>query len=159
MKTIVTETNPVENVCDYREIFADRLKELIEINEITVKHLAEKTCITGSGIYGYLSKLHAPNLKGAIKVSDYFQCPLDFLFGFCDEYQRKTRKIVASVSERVHTAIDKSGKTRYRLARELNVADRQFSRWYHGKTEPSLFSLVSMAKILGCPIEYLAGRE
>lgn len=159
MKTIEIEADSIGNVSDYRDIFADRLKELIEINEVTVKSLAEKTGITGSGIYGYLSKLHAPNLKGAIKISDYFQCPLDFLFGLCDEYQRKTRKIVATVSERVHTAIDESGKTRYRLARELKVADRQFSRWYHGKTEPSLFSLVSMAKIMNCTLEYLAGRE
>lgn len=149
----------VENSTDYRKIFADRLRELLEIHEESIKNLSQKTGVTGSGIYGYLSELHVPNLENAIKISDYFECPLDFFFGLCDKYNSGKRKVVASVSQRVRSAIEQSGKTRYRLARELNVADRQVSRWFHGKTEPTLFTLVSMAKLFECTLEYLAGRE
>lgn len=148
-----------ESFLEHIHAFAERLNELIIIHGETVKSLCEKTGISDSSMYGYLNGQHIPDTEFAIKIADCFLCPLDYLFGFCEDFKPKQRNIVATVSERVKSAIDRSGKTRYRIARETGFDQSRLHGWYHGKTTPALYFLVALVEPLNTTLEFLAGRE
>lgn len=141
------------------EMFSDRLRELLEINSHEIKTVSENTGITCSTLYGYMNGKNVPFMKNALKICDFYQCSLDFLFGFCDEYKCKERKVVAEVCTRLKLAIDRSGKSRYMISLKTHIDQSDISQWYHGKRTPSLISLVTLAPVLKCSLEYLAGRE
>ena len=141
------------------EIFRDRLKELMEINEKTVKDISENTGISGASIYGYLSGLHLPNTEIAIRIADYFLCPLDFLFGLCNDFIQKERRIVSDITTRLKAAFDSCGKTRYRISKETRFSEGRLYRWYHGKVVPSIYNLVKLVEPLNCSLDFLVGRE
>lgn len=144
---------------EYIEAFQDRLKELMEINDKTVKDISEKTGISGASIYGYLSGQHIPDTEIAIKIADYFLCPLDYLFALCSDFVPKQRKTVSDIPSRLKIAIDSCGKTRYRISKETRFSEGRLYRWYHGKVIPSIYNLVALAEPLNCSLEFLAGRE
>lgn len=141
------------------EEFSERLRELMEITGETAMRLAEKIGIADSRIYAYLNGKCVPDLKNAILIADYFLCSLDYLFGFCDDYEKKQRITVATVYERLKAAVDGSGKSRYRIAKDANIDDQQLHFWYYGKRPPTLISLIKLVDPLNTSLEFLAGRE
>ena len=141
------------------EEFSERLSELMEINGETVKSLSQKSGIADASIYAYLKNKNIPDIKNAVLIADCFLCPLNYLFGFCDEYVKKERGVVETINTRIRLAIDNSGKTRYRIAKDANIEQQAVYRWYHGKLTPTLVSLVKLVEPLGCSLDYLAGRE
>ncbi len=138
--------------------FAERVKELMQLHRESVKSLSEATGITQSSIYGYLGGRHLPSLAGALRISDHFLCPLDFLFGFTEDYRETPRPVVADVTARLRQLIDASGMSRYRIAKESGFDQTQLLRWYHGKLTPALANLLTLAAVLGCSLDELAGR-
>ena len=139
--------------------FAERLRELMEINGESVKTLSAKTGISDSCYYEYLSDLHVPSYENALKISEFFLCPLDFLFGFCEDFKPTRKAVVSDIKTRLKAAIDESGKSRYLLSKESGIEQSQLLRWYHGDKTPTLVSLVALRKVLDCSLDFLAGRE
>lgn len=74
---------------DRLSYFGDRLTDLLTEKGVSKKDLSERTGIKLSRIYDYTDNLHAPSLMNAVKIADEFHCPLDFLFGFIDEFTPK----------------------------------------------------------------------
>ena len=141
------------------EDFSDHLKELMILNHDTIEKIVLATGINNSRLYDYLNNLHIPSLQNAIKIADYYQCSLDFLFGFSDSYTKKHSITVEDTCTRVKKAIDGSGKSRYEISKLTNISQQHLHRWYHGKTVPAIESLIKLAKALDCSLDYLAGRE
>lgn len=52
-----------------------------------------------------------------------------------------------------------SGKTEYRLQKDLNISRSLTYRWLSGKAIPTVDSLIALAKYFGCTVDYLLGRE
>ena len=61
--------------------FQESLKELLDDNKISRLQLAKNIGIDYSTINGYFNKNYYPQLDIAIKIANYFDCSLDYLFG------------------------------------------------------------------------------
>lgn len=144
---------------DHLAHFGDCLKDLLAENNLSLKELSDKTGIRLSRIYDFTNKLHAPSLANAVKIADLFHCPLDFLFGFIDDFTPADYRICDTVSSRVRIAMDKSKISRYQLSKATKVSQPQLLRWYHGTQVPTLVSLVTLAEHLDCSLDFLAGRD
>ena len=144
---------------NHLNFFGDSLADLLSATGTTVKELSAKTGIGLSRIYDFLSKKHIPSLENAIKIADYFECSLDFLFGFVTDYKPRTYSLRGTVCEQVKNAIDRSGMSRYQIHKRTNIDESQLLRWYSGKQTPSLVSLIALADALGISLDTLAGRE
>lgn len=140
-------------------LFGDILKDLLLENDLSIKVLSEKTGIEQSRIYDFLNKRHIPSLDNAIKIADVFNCPLDYLFGFCANFTPKKYTVNDSVNLRVKAAIDSSRLSRYKLHKLSNISQPQLHHWYQGTVTPSLASLVTLAQHLNCSLDFLAGRN
>lgn len=144
---------------DRLSYFGDCLKDMLDENNLNIKQLSELTGIKQSRLYDFINKLHAPSLANAIKIADVFHCPLDFMFGFRNDYEPKEYIQHDSVSDRVKSAMDESKITRYQLSKLTGVSQPQLLRWYHGSQIPTLVSLVTLAENLDCSLDFLAGRD
>lgn len=67
------------------EPFNDCLSELLSINNVKPAELADAIEIDVSLIYKYLRKKCVPSFANIVSIADYFNCSLDFMFGFNSE--------------------------------------------------------------------------
>lgn len=144
---------------DRLSYFGDCLKDMLDENNLNIKQLSELTGIKQSRLYDFINKLHAPSLANAVKIADVFHCPLDFMFGFRNDFEPKDYLQRGTVSDRVKAAMDESKITRYHLSKLTGVSQPQLLRWYHGSQIPTLVSLVTLAEKLDCSLDFLAGRD
>lgn len=61
--------------------FADKLKELMQENNLSQSKLSKETGISQSNIARWLACLHEPNMTNLILLAKYFKCSIDFLVG------------------------------------------------------------------------------
>jgi len=61
------------------------------------------------------------------------------------------------ITERIKKHIDYSGKTLTRIAEEIGLTCQTVSQYYHGKSFPSLESLIKLCKSLDCTYEDILG--
>lgn len=144
---------------DHLNYFSDCFQELLSENNMSIKQLSESTGIKLSRLYDFVNRLHVPSLENAIKIAEAFQCPLDFLFGFCNDFKPRDYHMNDSVSVRVKQAMDDSKISRYQLHKLTQISQPQLLRWYHGMQTPTLVSLISIAEHLNSSLDYLAGRD
>ena len=62
-----------------------------------------------------------------------------------------------SFAEWFRRAIELQGYNLYKLQRATKIHTGNFYKWIRGEREPSLDSLIRIAKILDCSIDYLVG--
>ena len=141
------------------EYFSERLNELIFEQEESVLSLSKKLETGKSTLYNYLKGATYPTLAIAVKIADFFACPLDFLFGLCHEFTPKKWEQTATANERVKRAIDESKQSRYSLSKRMNIPQPKLSLWYQGKVEPNTEHLILLAKSLGVSLDFLAGKK
>ena len=74
---------------DSKQIFAERLRKLLEEEGISQKQLAAKTQIAESSISKYLSCDAEPKLVPLVSIAKYFDVSIDYLLGVsnCKQYQ------------------------------------------------------------------------
>lgn len=61
--------------------FGDRLRELLELNNLSQKQLGEKLNIAPSTIGNYVRNIREPDHATLLVFADYFNVSVDFLLG------------------------------------------------------------------------------
>ena len=61
--------------------FGDRLRELLELNNLSQKQLGEKLNIAPSTIGNYVRNIRQPDHATLVVFADYFNVSVDFLLG------------------------------------------------------------------------------
>lgn len=140
------------------EHFCERFSDLLDEGGITLKDVADATGIKLSRLYDFKSGKHAPSLNNAVKLKELFGCTLDYMFGFTDDYIHGTPARTGDIRDRVRAAIDQSKYSRYALSAKTGIDQAQLARWYSGR-QPSLVSLVNLARHLGVSLDFLAGYD
>lgn len=59
----------------------DSLRELMEQNDVTQKHLARKLGITPAAVGNYIHNYREPDYNTLIRIADFFHVSTDFLLG------------------------------------------------------------------------------
>lgn len=52
-----------------------------------------------------------------------------------------------------------NGLTQTEIANKLNTTQQTIGRWLNGNCEPDINSLIVLADLFGCSVDYLLGRE
>ena len=140
--------------------FSENLKDLMIEHNIDAQTLAIKLGIENSSIYKYLNGI-LPLVKNAVKIADYFDCSLNFLFGL-DEMPKSTNfdsnYQPELFFERYTTLLKQQNISHYRLCKDTGVNSSSFWLWSKGSL-PKLETLIKIATYLDCSIDYLVGRS
>lgn len=62
-------------------VFAERLKDLMQENNLGIKDLSEKTKIPRATINGWTLKIASPKIDNLITLADFFCVTVDYLLG------------------------------------------------------------------------------
>ena len=64
--------------------FGERLKELRQAKGLTQRQLADVLSVSGTPVHCWESDKQEPSMTTLVKLSEYFEVSLDYLFGKSD---------------------------------------------------------------------------
>jgi len=143
---------------DYLKQFVENLSELMEEKELTYRKLSQAVGINKSTISCWKNFANTVSLKHLIALADYFQCSIDFLLGRSGTYLPFTICPPVPLSRRIREIMKEKGYTRYRFVKETRFEEGHIYKWDKGSV-PQLPTLVELADLFGCSMDYLIGRE
>ncbi len=139
----------------------ERLKELMLEKGLNPPTLAKEVNIVSNLITRYLRGEHTPQFDNLIALADYFDCSVDFLLGLT-EYPKREGQIFKKAppfSVQFRTAMKKCNVSQYALQKKTGISWSSFHKWLHGYQVPYPDSLIKMATVLECSVDFLIGRE
>lgn len=139
-------------------MFKDKLQELLDEKQLfgtklTIEaHLGSK-----SNVYKWLRGEQIPKLDNAIKLSQYFNCSLDYLFGNA-AFEELKGKIVSNFSTQLKKILKNKKITQQKLFDDLNLSSNN-SKWHKLNSNVRMDTVVKIANYLNVSIDYLVGIE
>ncbi len=145
---------------DYFKCFQDSVNELKEIREYeSLNTLSKAIGIHQTTLSKWLTGKCYPTLNYAVKLADFFDCSLDYLFGLSDDSTFTKAKSQATFLERFTELSEKSGLTDYAIAKRVKTKPGTIAKWRYRGNIPQMPKLIKLTEIFNCSLDYLAGRS
>ncbi len=145
---------------DYLKSFAERLKELMNEKNLNAPALAKEIGTNRTTVSELLRGNYFPSTEHLVAMAEYFNCSADYLLGLV-EFQPENGKYlpVKPFGERLQLCLREAHKSEYRLQKDLNISASLTYNWLHGKTLPTVHSLIELSKYFGVRVDFILGRE
>ncbi len=134
--------------------FKERLEELLLEKGISRLKLANSIGVSSTTINGYFNDGYYPQIDIALKISEFFGCSLDYLFGLSDKRTNKERNS-NSFFENLKNLME--NKIIVNVMKDLNMSENNYYRWRDGKF-PKTINLIDVARYFDVSIDYLVGK-
>lgn len=148
---------------DLIKSFAERLNDLIFYADTTPKRLSVELNHNIHDIYHWKSGSgkFLPSLKNVLMLADYFNCSIEFLLGIDEENLiPHPKKTLPNFGERLKSVLKEKGINLYRLSLETGCRNTSpYYDWINGKSSPRIDSLLRIARVLDCTVDYILGRD
>lgn len=140
----------------------DEFKEIL--NDLLIEHnlnrlqLAKQIGISFATINDYFNKNFYPRIDIAIKMCNFFNCSLDYLFGFTTnkniKYNYSSQNFNKNFIKKLDILIKDSNSSIAKTMKALNMSETNYYRWKSGKF-PKTLNLLLIAKYFNVSIDYL----
>lgn len=141
-------------------IFAERLKELMNEKKLNAPALAKEIGANRTTISELLRGNYLPSAKHLVAIAEYFNCSADYLLGLIEFSPENFKyQAVKPFSERLRLCLKETHISEYRLQKDLNISGSLTYNWLHGKTQPTVDSLIKLSRYFGLHVDYILGRE
>ncbi len=137
---------------------SENLKDLMEEVEIKAPALARLTGIDASTILTLLRGDGLPYVDTLVTLADYFKCSTDYLLGLTDRLTEENFKQRPPFAEQLTFLLNHFKVTKYRLEKQTGFSEKTVNRWHNGKTQPTVDSLIRLAKYFDCSVDFVLGR-
>lgn len=111
--------------------------------------------VPSSSLNGYFNYGYLPTMETAKKLAKYFDCSLDYLFGFDDKMKNNNKNDKPFV-ENLEFLLKQRKISVYRLMKDLKMSEYNFCRWKKGM-QPKTINIIDVAKYFDVPVDYLVG--
>ena len=141
------------------ENFSEILSDLISTKELSLRGLAKESGVSAVQYSRYL-KGQLPKVPTAVKIADYFDVSLDYLFGITDIMGKRKEFKPANLSiflERYEEALKNSKITHWQLCKCSDLNESSIRHWKSGDT-PRMDTLINISNNLSVSLDYLVGR-
>lgn len=139
--------------------FAERLKELMEDNNLIIVDLARKINMNHGNVGSFIAGNHLPTYGILVKFLYFFDCSADFILGLDEIPTEETLYPVLPFHERLRQVLREKKISGEKLKRDMHVSGSVYYNWTSGKALPTSASLIRLAEYLDCSIDYLIGRR
>lgn len=141
------------------EKFIEILNDLITDKNKSLRQIAFESNVSAIQYSKYLRGISRPTIDVVVRICDYFECSVDYLFGLIDEDNYKGDKgynLAKFVSR--YVGLLKSNKiTHWKFCKLNNLSESCLRHWKYGDV-PKIESLIIIATNLSTSIDYLIGR-
>ena len=140
--------------------FVERVRFLSNMYDYSQTDIANGTGISKNQISKYVSGIYLPTLKNALKLSKFFDCSLDYLFGIENIPNKYNAPLDEPIFELFFKRLEKltQGKSLLSICKEFNLTRNSFYEWKYKKTFPTMENLIKLALAFDVSIEFLIGR-
>ena len=137
--------------------FITLINEVLEERNKTTKNLFEDGIISENTFYKYRNRY--PNLKTLLKLANYLEVSVDYLFGLRDDNKFKPYSLEQkNLYNRIISLIESSGISQRKFSKDLNYSRVNLLRWKKG-TNPNVQSLIEIAKYFNVLLDDLLDRS
>jgi len=138
--------------------FADILKDLIDGTGMSVRQISLESGVSSVQLGRYL-KGALPILRVAIKIADYFNCSLDYLFGLTDinktnNYSEYNHELFM---ERYLKVLEDNNISHFKFCQFAGLSESTLRHWRYGEM-PKIETLIVIAQKFSISLDYLIGR-
>ncbi|MDD4291843.1 MAG: helix-turn-helix transcriptional regulator [Clostridia bacterium] len=140
--------------------FAESLKLLMAERSLDCKSLSMEINHNIYAIYHWTSGKgkYMPSVDSLVKLADYFGCSLEYLLGMEQSNRLTSPRPLPNFGEWFKTVVKEKGYSLSGLAKQSHMNNVSFYEWING-ARPSIDSLIKVAAVLECSLDYLIGRE
>ena len=138
--------------------FQERLQDLLVENELSRLKLSKKIGISFETLNGYFNKDFYPELSVAIKISEYFDCSLQYLMGLTEDHQTSDKNDLSFI-DTIRKLLNENNLSIEKLMKALNMSEANYYRWRNKNNKPAMQSLIAIAKFFDVTIDYLVGHH
>ena len=140
--------------------FVERVRFLSNMYDYSQTDIANGTGISKNQISKYVSGIYLPTLKNALKLSKFFDCSLDYLFGIENIPNKYNAPLGEPNFELFFERLEKltQGKSLLSICKEFNLTRNSFYEWKYKRTFPTMENLIKLALAFDVSIEFLIGR-
>lgn len=142
--------------------FQERLQDLIEEEGLSRLQLAKKLNISSTTLNGYFNNDYYPQIEIALSIADYFDCSLDYLFGFSESKTAKININIDLTAENFiinfNSLLKENNVSIAKTMKELGMSEYNYYRWKNGKF-PKTVNLIAIANYFETSICFLIGKN
>lgn len=141
--------------------FSERLRELMKDKNIEARELATFLNFSYTSIiYKWLRGEKNTSVDTAIKLADFLNCSLDYLFGITDDDRTmKQRNKYLPFDEQFKKVLLEQNVSQYKLLKDRVLSRGNLNNWFNKKNTPHIESVIKLANYLNVSLDYLVGRE
>lgn len=139
--------------------FQDVLNDLITERGLSLRKLASESKVSAIQYSRYL-KGYYPTIDVAVRIADYFNCTLDYLFGTSDKFEQANKNgyDLSGFITKYQKALEDNNFTHWKFSKAFSFSESSLRHWKYGET-PSIPILLIIAKNLSISMDYLIGRK
>lgn len=131
------------------------LTDLMIDKNLSRNRLSKELNIASATINGYFNQGYFPKIEIAQKLAKYFDCSLDYLFGF-DDKMKNNNKNDKPFIKNLEFLLKQRKISVHRLMKDLKMSEYNFYRWKKGM-QPKTINIIDVAKYFDVPVDYLVG--
>lgn len=137
--------------------FIAQVKSVLEEKNMTTQDLFDDNIISQNTFYKY--KHRYPSLKTLLKIANYLNVTVDYLFELTDQNNFKPYSLQQNdLYTHIVALIDNYGISQRKFSKDLHYSRVNLLRWKKG-TSPNVQALIEIAKYLNCPIDDLLQKQ
>ncbi len=151
------------------ELFAKRLKELMELEGVSKRALSKALRVDRKSILFWQSGNYFPRYDRIIKLAIFFEIRIDNLLGLENaekdivELTGATEPFCEDVEghflARVSAYMKEEGLTRYAFAKKVNVDQKALIHWFIKGSMPETATIIRLARLMKISVDELLGRK
>ena len=141
---------------EFKKVFNDLLDE----NNLSAKQLGKLIDINHNSVYLY-DKNKYPDIANAVKIANYFNCSLNYLFGLdfdSNSYSYKSTYNIKEFINRYQYLLKKFNVSNHKVSIQAKTNESSYWLWRKG-SEPKIETLIKLAQYFNVSIDYLIGRS
>ena len=140
-------------------MFKDRLIELMSEKNIKANKLSKEIDTSESVISDWKKGKVMPKLDKALKLRQFFNCSLDYLFNNIEYEDISNTKQTTTFDIQLKKILKDKKIAQTKMIDDLNLSNANLHRWFKMNDTPTMETIVKIADYLNVSIDYLVGIE
>lgn len=139
--------------------FSECLKDLMTTKELDSPTLAKKINVHENSIYRYVAGTVLPTLDIALKLANFFECSIEYLFARTESKNAHANNLLPPFAERLRYIFNYFNSNEYRLTQATKISRSRTHGWLTGESIPGIENLAKIADYYNTTIDFIIGLE
>ena len=139
--------------------FSETLHDIMLEKNINANTLSKILGVEDSTISRYLHGQRLPSIESLVKLANHFNCTTDYLLGLEDDNLTTDYLPCPPFADRLKFLMSYFKCSPSNIYKTKGITKARFYDWKNGVSVPKVDSVVKLAKIFNCSVDFVIGRS